>query len=411
MLGMSAVLAADVADAREVPHQGIRAVIPFAEPSGDLSAADSFAAESVSGPVTLTAPVAGSVEFGAAVATWGDGEYDYVVVGAPAAPNGQGGTGRVWVYKKLIASTLFTIEELLQPAGEGIQTNNRFGASVSIASGQVVVGAPGGRSGSFTSLTYVFRQPIGNFGFPVGGSSFSDHSLMSRVGGGGAQVHIDRSYDVASSCADGECWFNGTNPDADVPASIGRVTGSVPLNDGDYFRDVPWGVVGSTNSIKFLGWKRETVGASSVYTYKGVQSQLLAPQNLAFSSLAGRDDLVFASLTGTSGAAGQVFLYSFAVGMTSVAQRIVGDGPVNNWSKLNPSLPGGSPLPGGFPASSQFGKRIGYSGDIVLVSDPTAGPNQGIVYRFRLDRHRSFNPADLTLSAFGALNSGGTSYG
>ncbi|HET9484269.1 MAG TPA: Ig-like domain repeat protein, partial [Xanthomonadales bacterium] len=118
--------------------------------------------------VTIDAPfLAGSsvAEFGASVAFFADGD---LAIGAPGTASGVGGVGAAFVYDAGTATSYSRTETLLSTAPQG---QGRFGESVAVAvelgAGQLVVGAPQeGPLGQQTGNAYVYPVANGAIGLP-----------------------------------------------------------------------------------------------------------------------------------------------------------------------------------------------------------------------------------------------------
>ena len=136
-----------------------------------------FATRAAADPVRLVAPNSVSLaHFGASVALSGQ----LLVVGAPDSDvGGNPGQGRVYVYRNM-SGTWESVAQLDLPTAE---SDAHFGASVAIAPGRIVVGAPGASAdGSpFRGAAFVFHRIGGEWQLEAKLAS-SDGRPLDRFG-------------------------------------------------------------------------------------------------------------------------------------------------------------------------------------------------------------------------------------
>lgn len=383
----------------ERPVQGIT----WPQPSSQAQLSAPLAA--AASPVRLSSPVGGDTQFGAAIATWSDSAYDYVVVGAPRAPNAQGGTGRAWVYTKRVSDASFGAPvELLQPSG-GHQHNNEFGRSVAIDGGQIVVGAPGGRSGAWTSMIYIYSQFRDASGYIVPGSAFHYNFRLGAPVDGGRSVGYSAPLNLVSNCGREECWLQGlSNPGQYITLETAKVYGQQVVVGSSQV--APWAAVAqqsnacaSGSQLAFVNWQRWS--DPNPGAFNGVQSTNCTPTGS--TAIVGLGEYYYMALAGlASPQGGKVLAYD-----------TIGSSPGNLWRQLTNQIPGaGTTLPNGLVPSANFGKQAKTTGDFVIVGDPTAASNAGAVYSFNINRGAApHNPTNWTFPVSALLGLGGPTFG
>ena len=322
-------------------------------------------------------------EFGAAAAAFSDGIYDYVVIGAPGSASG----GRVFYYQKLITDGTFGGPvELPQPGG---QVGDRFGASVAIDYGAIVVGSPN-HPGAFGARgrVCIYEQPRSS-NFPISGSAFntSPQCVSSTLGvdnqGFGSRVRYDFHDNVAVSCGSAFCeMISKFNLSWATYGGLGT-SGQIFIDQG-----ITTPILATSGSSGLSFYTGAMQGGSIRYTLAQTVSG-----GGPFLGIGGFVDRVLVGIAGPQH--GQVAQYT---------KNQLSQAPTTQWvnrSDRNFTVANANP---------NFGAAIAMSGDFALVGDPSS--SQGTVHRFQVNTNGTWDRWDDVWTETGTLGTfNDSSYG